>query len=393
MKRIAYLLLLLPAAASAQKGYQIKGTIAGLKDSTEIRLTHPQTNAVLATARSSKGNFELSGEIPEPMLTSLTIGSASPIYLYVESSVIRLSSNSTVTVKEKDKTGKQTSIGKTGKPEKQGTVKSETVQPNLSELKVEGSQSQVDFIQFQQIFTPLLNGINQYASAANTSASPDQRAGYIRSFDSVKNLMNAEIDRFITAKKNSYVSPFVLGYTASIFENPVQLNERFQKLDPAIRNSNVGKSLEAYIQSNLVGAIGSDATDFTQNDTTGKPVTLSSLRGKYVLLDFWASWCRPCRMENPNVVKAYQRFSNKNFTILGISLDQQKEAWVKAIQADKLSWTQVSDLQHWSNAVAQLYHVTGIPQNFLVDPTGKIVAKNLRGADLEAKLCELLGCN
>jgi peroxiredoxin len=390
MKRIAYLLLLLPAGAFAQKGFQIKGNIEGLKDSTEIRLTHPQTGALLASGRSSKGSFQLNGEMPEPTLTSLSIGSSSPVYLYVENSVITVSSNSTVTVKEKTKTG--AAKDKNGKPVK-SVIKSETKEPNLSELKVEGSQSQVDFIQFQQAFTPLLNGINQYATQANSAASPDQRAGYIKSFDSVKNLLNAEIDRFISAKKSSYVAPFVLGYTASLFENPVQLNERFRQLDPAIQNSNIGKSLATFIQSSLIGAIGSDAMDFTQNDTTGRPVALSSLRGKYVLLDFWASWCRPCRAENPNVVRAYQKFSKKNFTILGVSLDQQKDAWTKAIQADRLTWMHVSDLQQWSNAVAQLYHVQGIPQNFLIDPNGKIIAKNLRGADLDAKLCELLGCN
>ncbi|MGZ3839787.1 MAG: peroxiredoxin family protein, partial [Flavisolibacter sp.] len=107
---------------------------------------------------------------------------------------------------------------------------------------------------------------------------------------------------------------------------------------------------------------------------------------------FWASWCRPCRAENPNVVKAFNRFKDKNFTILSVSLDQEKEAWVKAIAKDKLAWTQVSDLQQWNNAVAQLYRVQSIPQNFLVDPNGNIIAKDLRGEDLEKKLCEVLGC-
>jgi peroxiredoxin len=109
-----------------------------------------------------------------------------------------------------------------------------------------------------------------------------------------------------------------------------------------------------------------------------------------VLIDFWASWCRPCRIENPTVVKAYNQFKSKNFTVLGVSLDRAKDAWVKAIADDNLTWTHVSDLKFWSNEVAQKYKVESIPQNFLVDPNGKIIAKNLRGEELLRTLKQLL---
>ena len=132
------------------------------------------------------------------------------------------------------------------------------------------------------------------------------------------------------------------------------------------------------------------APDFTQPGIDGKPVSLSQFKGKYVLVDFWASWCRPCRMDNPNVVKAYNEFKDKNFTILGVSLDQTKEAWLQAIQQDGLTWTHVSDLQHWNNAAAALYNVTSIPYNVLVDPTGNIIAENLHGVEIVNTLRKLV---
>ncbi|HMN04399.1 MAG TPA: TlpA disulfide reductase family protein [Flavobacteriales bacterium] len=156
------------------------------------------------------------------------------------------------------------------------------------------------------------------------------------------------------------------------------------------------QQLEAYRQQeeqqamldNLI-PVGGPAPDFTQDTPEGKPLSLSSLRGNVVLIDFWASWCRPCRMENPNVVKVYEKYHKKGFEILGVSLDKDKGAWTAAIKQDGLPWKHVSDLQFWNNAVAQQYGVSAIPYTVLLDREGKVIAKNLRGPSLEAKLAEL----
>ena len=163
-----------------------------------------------------------------------------------------------------------------------------------------------------------------------------------------------------------------------------QFIERFKQIDPATTGR---LKKEVSLLSNLM--VGGTAPDFSQETPEGEPLRLSDLRGKVVLIDFWASWCGPCRAENPNVVKVYEKYREKGFEILGVSLDNKRDRWLKAIKADELTWPQVSDLKGWQNEVAQAYGVHSIPQTILLDPEGKIIARNLRGQRLEQKLAEL----
>ena len=375
MKKFLLMAALAPLAAAAQKpDFTLSGRIGHYNAPAKIYFDHMEGD----TSRSDSavlvdGVFRFSGKIEGPASVRMAFAprgdgkekavyTGDVIYFYIGYEQVRIESRD-----------------------------------SLSDAVISGSPVDAEYNAFNKYTGGPIMALTKAANADFNSGTEEQKkdTAFFHAVDrrfrqSVKDMQTRELEYARTHPASFYslvaLSDLTGTAAAAAANQPV-----FAALDMELRNSFAGKELEERINALTSIVPGSMAPDFTENDVNNKPIALSSLRGKYVLIDFWASWCHPCRMENPNLVKQYQLYKDKGFQVLSVSLDDNADKWKDAIAKDGLPWLHVSDLRGWNNAACKLYAVRGVPSSFLVDPQGKIIASGLVGEKLNEKLKEILG--
>lgn len=341
-----------------RKGFTIAGIVSGFKDSTVLFLDDATgSRKTIDSTYILSGQFRFTGSIKEVAQKVLirTNNLSDYKFFWIENGAI------------------------TFKAEK-GKFRAATIS---------GSKTQDLENKLYEVIAAIRKDQDSLQTLLSKDSNNLQKTALTTQLDHLYQKEKAAYVQFIRNNPASIISVNLLSIYATTWGKQIT-SELYDKLTSDVKNTSYGKITAEYISLNQDIRMGEPFVDFTQNNTEGKPVKVSDFKGKYVLLEFWAAWCGPCRKENPELVKTYNEFKDKGFEILGVSLDDQELSWKEAIRMDGLIWTNVSDLRGDKNKAALIYGITGVPDNFLISPEGKIIARNLRGEQLKNKLKELL---
>ena len=444
-------LLALSAGLQAQDNFAIEGKMSKIKDGTILNLMYQQNGKlIMDSAVVNNGRFAFSGEITEPVKARIMVkqpqpqmaaafsegkkmqqaqpaqGGSQPMQRASQPAQVIPMNGSAPVVMDKDSVvndgSPRTTLMASGNisssnisPSKSSSQAAKPIRPmipmqrpdfvevflekgklmingkdSLSTSVIKGGSNQKDLNEYNALTEPVNKKLQgqmmqlqaDEAQGKDVSALKDQ----LKLTEKELNKMNSA---FVTKRPDSYVSLGVV-QMMSFFIEPEVFEPIYNQLSPRLRASEKGKIFATKLAAARELTVGKPAKEIVQNDPQNVPVKLSSLKGKYVLIDFWASWCGPCRAENPNVLKVYEKFKDKGFEVYAVSLDDKKDLWIEAIKKDGLPWVHVSDLKGWKNQAAADYSVSGVPQNYLVSPEGVIIARNLRGDELSQRLAEFI---
>ena len=349
------------SSRAQDSSFVINGHLEKIKSGTIFLNIYEEGKTVQDSAFINNGEFKLTGFVSSPCFASLTMPERDNDYFsfYIEPATIEINGR----------------------------------RDSLKLLNIKGSAINAD----DKLLKERMKTINKWELENSKKYEQAYKENNLQVMDSLD-----DIDHTILMAKRKVVTGFVKDYPRSmrgamaIIENfgyyaeAADVQPVYDNLDEEIKNSPKGREIKSMIDTYAKVAVGKKAPDILQYTPDSVLLSLSSLKGKYVLIDFWASWCRPCRRENPNIVSAYGQFKDKGFTVFGVSYDTKKDNWLKAIKADSLAWNQVSDLRGWQNTTSSQYGIRAIPSNILINREGIIVAKNVFGEKLITELNQLI---
>ena len=359
-KTYLMILLMLSITAGRAQVFIVKGKVT-MPDSLNIMFGNGVNK--IDTLIASNGYFELKGNLTHPDLYTIVFQDKHQLRNYLKKDIFIESGEITVDC---------------------------DFRKRLLTVNLQNNNTNQAYLEYRKRFNPLVEVARSVIDSSFVAGkNADQKKIYTTVYNKICQVEDEVALQFVTENKHSIVGALV--FYSNLQDLPVdKLDSVYHLFAPELQSTRFLQSVATHIKGIRASANGKLAPDFTQNNINGHPVSLSEYKGRYVLIDFWASWCGPCRRENPNLIAVYNQFKNKNFNIIGISLDEHKKDWLKAIEDDKLPWDQLSDLKGWANVAAALYAVKAVPQNFLIDPAGNIIAQNLHGGELKKQLEKLI---